>query len=33
MSKEDKESMKITITIWVVSVAILVILPMFIKLH
>lgn len=33
MSKEDKESMKITITIWIVSVVILVILPMFIKLH
>lgn len=33
MSKEDKESMKITFTIWAVSVTILVILPMFVKLH
>jgi hypothetical protein len=33
MSKEDKESLKITLTIWIVSVAVLVILPMFIKLH
>jgi len=33
MSKEDKESLKITLTIWIVSVAVLAILPMFIKLH